>query len=84
MSPLIKVFQPFPSLSEGLYIVVDDRFSFFELGVYGSDFGTLRINLPLLPVPIGGVNLILGLITLTKSFNNRGTLAETTRLWPAV
>lgn len=68
------MFQPFPSLSEGLYIVVDDRFSFFELGVYGSDFGTLRINLPLLPVPIGGFNLILGLITLTKSFYKDGSV----------
>lgn len=32
-TPLIKMFQPLPSLSKGLDILVEDQLGFFQLGI---------------------------------------------------
>lgn len=53
------MFQPLPSLSKGLDILVEDGLGFFQLGVYGSNLRSLRIELSLLPVLIGEARLRL-------------------------
>lgn len=58
-TPLIKMFQPLPSLSKGLDILVEDRLGFFQSGIDGGDLLLLRIELSLLPVLIGEVRLML-------------------------
>lgn len=58
-TPLIKVFQPLSSLSKGLDILVEDRLGLFQLGIYGGNLRSLRIELSLLPVLIREVSLML-------------------------